>query len=203
MTDLVELEDYKEYKNITSTEEDTRRQILITQVSSLVENYCNRTFLDYASSPGVTQYFSALNTEVWLSHFPVIAVTYLGVSADGGKTYTELSEDDSGGDGFFVYYDSGKISTQKWGIPFLYSVQHPYKSLKITYTAGYTEIPEDLKLAVFDLIHYYEHEEQTISKALNAATLENPAPYNNINFPPHIVRILNQYRVPYAYTDAM
>lgn len=206
MAELVYLDEYKIYKGLTSTEDDARREQLILQISEIVENYCNRRFVDYASSPGLTEHFSALNTEVWLTQFPVIDVTYVGVSVDGGQTYTELTEDSADGTGFFVYHDDGKISTQKWGIPFAYYVQHPHKSLKVIYRAGYDgvdNIPLDLKTAVYDLVHYYEHSEQTVSKSLNAATLENPAPYNSINFPPHITRILNQYRVPYAYMDVM
>ena len=202
MAELVFLDDYKIYKNLTSTEDDARREDLIIKVSELVETYCNRKFSEYVSTP-VTEYFNALETEVYLTHFPVIDISYVGVSSNGGATYTELTQDSSDASGYFLYPEEGKISTQKWGIPFLYTVQHPYKSLKVTYTAGYDSLPQDLTMAIFDLVHYYEHEEHNISKSLNAATLENPMPYNAINFPPHIVRILNQYRVPYAYADAM
>lgn len=202
MAELVFLDEYKIYKNLTSTEDDARREDLILKVSQLVETYCNRKFIDYVSSP-VTEYFNAMETDVYLSHFPVINVEYVGVSTDGGINYTELTQDDVNASGFFVYPEEGKISTQVWGSPFAYYVRHPYKSLKVTYTAGYTALPEDLKTAVYDLVHYYEHSEHTVSKSLNASTLENPMPYNNINFPPHITRILNQYRVPYAYSDVM
>lgn len=206
MAELAYLEDYKNYKQITNTVDDEKLEYIIGYVSQIVETYCNRNFLDYASSPGLTEYFDARNTEVWLSQFPILQITYLGVSEDAGKTWTELAEDDSAGDGFFVYYENGKVSTQEEDIPFLKYVKHPYRSLKITYTAGYSDadnLPADLKIAIYDLIHYYHKEEYTTSKALNAATLENPAPYNSVNFPPHIVRILNNYRVPYAYTDAL
>ena len=206
MAELVFLEDYKLYKSLTNTTNDELREQLILQVSDVVETYCNRKFTDYASSPGITEYFDARNTEVWLTHFPIIEITYLGVSNDGGLNYTELSEADSAGEGYFLYSEDGKVSTQKEDIPFLYYVRHPYKSLKIIYTAGYSDadaLPWDLKMAVMDLVHYYEHSEQTVSKSLNAATLENPMPYNNVNFPPHITRILNNYRIPYAYTDAL
>ena len=206
MTELVYLDDYKVYKGITSSKDDERREQLIFHVSQMVETYCNRVFIDYASSPGITEYFSALNTEVWLTHFPIIDVSYVGVSIDGGKTYTELTEESSTDDGYYLYPEDGKISTQKWGVPFAYYVTHSHKSLKVTYTAGYSSpdaLPDDLKAAIYDLLHYYEHEEHTTNKVLNAAVLENPIPFNNVNFPAHIVRILNQYRVNYAYSEAM
>lgn len=206
MAELVYLDEYKIYKGLTSPEDDPRREQLILQVSDIVETYCNRKFIDYAAAPGITEYYNALNTEVYLTYFPVIAIDTLEVSSDGGKTWTELTQDASDDSGFFVMPDIGKVSTQKWDTPFLYAVQHPYRSLRISYRAGYEgpdNLPLDLKTAIFDLIHYYEHSEHTVSKSLNAATLENPMPYNNINFPPHITRILNQYRAPYAYSDAI
>ena len=194
--------DYRIYKNLSSPEDDSRREDIILKVSQIVETYCNRKFTDYVTTP-ITEHFNAVESEVYVTHFPVINVSYVGVSVDSGVTYTELTQDDTDASGYFVYPEEGKISTQVWGRPFAYYVQHPYKSLRVTYTAGYTALPEDLRTAIFDLVHYYEHSEQTVSKSLNAATLENPAPYNSINFPPHITRILNQYRVPYAYSDAM
>lgn len=206
MAELVYLDEYKTYKGLTSTEDDTRREQLIIQISQIVETYCNRVFIDYAKSPGIMEYFDALNTEVYLTHFPILEVYSVEVSSDGGQNWTELTENATDGSGYFVIPSVGKVSTQKWNTPFLYAVQHPYRSLRITYRAGFDgqdNLPADLKAAIFDLIHYYEHSEHTVSKSLNAATLENPMPYNNINFPPHITRILNQYRVPYTYSDAI
>ena len=69
---------------------------------------------------------------------------------------------------------------------------------RVKYTAGYAELPLDIKLAVFDLIHYYEHEENVTLKSLGSATLENPFAIAQTNFPAHITRVLNLYRVPYA-----
>ena len=157
--DLVDLEEYKEYKQITEPATDTYRVALINYVSKLVETYCNRKFLEYASSPGITEYHSALTNRVYLDYFPVIDVTSVEVSADAGNTYTALSE--------------GYQRT-----PFLYSCDLEYNSFKVSYTAGYTELPQDLKLAVFDLVHYYEHDEATVRKQMMGGTLENPIPFN-------------------------
>jgi hypothetical protein len=47
------------------------------------------------------------------------------------------------------------------------------KSVKVTYKAGYTSTPEDLKLAVFDLIKYYMKDERKERQTIAGATIEN------------------------------
>jgi hypothetical protein len=72
----------------------------------------------------------------------------------------------------------------------------PYRSLEVTYTAGYTNdtFPEDLKLALMDLVTYYEETESKPTKSMLGGTLDNPLPYLANSFPPHIRRILDLYR---------
>jgi hypothetical protein len=197
--DLVDLEEYKEYKSITETVTDNKRTALITYVTKLVQTYCNRVFLDYASSPGITEYHSALTTRVYTNHFPIIAVTSVEVSEDAGNTYTALTEgyqDDR--TGYIVDTENGIIMQQNQRTPFLYSCELEHNIFKVSYTAGYSELPLDLKLAVFDLVHYYEHDEASVRKTMLGGTLENPMPFNEVDFPPHIKRILSLYRVSYA-----
>jgi len=199
MTDLVDLIEYKEYKQITETGTDPYRQALITYVSTLVESYCNRKFVDYATSPGVIEYYSALTNKVFLNHFPILEVYSVETSQDAGITYTALTEGaNTDYTGYIVDYENGVVMTQNQRTPFLYSVELEYNSLKVSYRAGYEELPSDLKLAVFDLIHYYEHEESTVRKAMMGGTLDNALPFNDVDFPAHIQRILSLYRVPYA-----
>lgn len=199
-SDLVSLSEYKEYKSITNTEEDSKRLALITSVSQMVETYCNRVFLAYWETP-VKEYFSALNTEVYLSHFPIKEIESVKVSADGGLTYTELSYLDPNKNGYLVNKEDGLIYTQYQHKPFLYTVDRTFNSLEVVYTAGYEELPLDLKLAIFDLIHYYEHDERTPTKSMMSATMTTAIPYNDYNFPSHITRVLNMYRMPYCYRE--
>ena len=48
------------------------------------------------------------------------------------------------------------------------------KAVKVTYKAGYTSTPEDLKLAVFDLIKYYMKDERKERMTIAGASVENP-----------------------------
>ena len=198
MAELINLDDYKEYKGQKSTETDPRRQHIIDMVCELVENYCNRKFFDYAVSPGTIEYFDAKQCEVTLKHFPVLSVDSVRVSDNGGKTFTDLSEAAADNSGYYVNLTDGIVSTQRGGVPFLTYMEHPYHSLEITYKAGYTEVPEDLKIAMYDMVDYYEDEKGVISKSLGSAVLENPFPIAGVRFPANIQRTLNLYRVTYV-----
>lgn len=196
MADLIELNEYKEYKKIASTTRDGKIQSLITQVSALIENYCARKFFDYASSPGITEWFDSNTEIVYLKQFPLIQVNSVYTSTDGGLTQTLLVENDVNGGGYFVDLENGTVRTQKTGTKFKSNSYYttPYRSLEINYNAGYIQLPADLKLAIFDTIAYYEDQENKPTQTLMGGTIENPLPYTANSFPPHIRRILDLYR---------
>lgn len=197
MTELITLDCYKESKDITSTTRDGKIQNLIDQVSVLVEHYCDRKFIDFsdAGSPKIEWHDAKVN-RVDLIEFPVIKVNFVRTSQDGGLTQVTLVENDSGKDGYFVDLDKGFIYTQISTERFLISYDVAFRSLEVTYQAGYTvdDLPEDLKLCVIDIVKYYLDTESTPTKALLGGTIENPQPYVANSFPPHIRRILDLYR---------
>jgi hypothetical protein len=66
------------------------------------------------------------------------------------------------------------------------------------YKAGYVSTPDDLKLAVFDLIKYYLKDERKERMSIAGATVENAVSSSltgNIGFPDHIKRILDMYKI--------
>lgn len=195
MSDLITLDCYKDYKNINNPTTDGKIQSLITRVSALIENYCNRNFMDYVTTDK-TEWFDAKTNIVYLKEFPVISVTSVNVSEDGGLNQTLLTEDDSSMGGYYVDLDKGAVMTQNMAFKFLDYYVTPYRSLEIAYRAGYTEdnLPEDLKLAVLDLVAYYLDAESKPTKTMLGATLDNPLPYVANSFPAHIRRILDLYR---------
>jgi hypothetical protein len=192
MTDLITLSEYKEYKAISSSTRDGKFQAIITQASALVENYCARKFMDYSSSPGITEWFDSNSEIVYLKHFPLIQVNSVSTSVDGGITQVALTENDTGG--YFVDLDAGAVRTTRSGIKFLAGYNTPYRSLEINYNAGYTDLPEDLKLTIMDIVAYIEDSQEKPTQALLGATIDNPAPYIANSFPPHIRRVLDLYR---------
>lgn len=185
MADLVTVEDFKQYKGIKSNDEDGKLQMLVTSISKLVENYCNRTFANTAH----VEYFDSKTNEVILSNFPLISVTSVNISSDGGKTQTALVLDTD----YFVDIQNDKVLTVD-GSVFNSYYTIPYRSLEISYNAGYTTLPEDLKLAIFDIIDYYRKEKSLPTQALGGATIDNALPYLANSFPPQIRRVLDLYR---------
>ena len=202
MTDLVTLAEYKAFKNITSDTQDNEITAIIPTVSALVERYCERVFIDNASSPGVTEYWDGNTSGVQLKQFPVISVDYVGVSDDGGVTYTALVEESANKDGYFVDDEDPErvwVLTQVAGDLFISEGAYdtPFRSLQINYLAGYVDIasiPADLKLACYSLIEYYLEEQYTPGKALAGASIDNII-VGGPGLPPHVRRILDLYRV--------
>ena len=72
--ELITLEAYKEYMGVTNTQKDGKRSLLISLVSKLAKSYCARTFVDHVLVDK-TEYFDARTEEVYLSEWPLIAVT--------------------------------------------------------------------------------------------------------------------------------
>jgi len=197
MVDLITLDCYKEAKDINSTIKDGKIQTFITQCSALIEHYCNRQFITYSTVANAkVEWFPGKTNKVFLTEFPLLTVESVKTSPDGGVTQTTLDEAEGSNLGYFVDLDAGTVFTQVTTTNFINSYNVPYRSLEITYTAGYTEdtLPEDLKLCVIDLVHYYDSGENIPSKSMLGATLDNPIPYIANSFPPHIRRILDLYR---------
>ena len=71
------------------------------------------------------------------------------------------------------------------------------KAVKVVYTAGYSSCPEDLKLALFDLVKYYLKDERKERMTIAGATVQNSVSTsikNNAGFPDHIKRVLDMYK---------
>lgn len=197
MTDLLNLDCYKDYKDIKSSTRDGKLQSLITQVSAFIENYCNRKFISYSTSQNArVEWFDGKTNLVYLTEFPVLSVVSVKISDDGGITQETLTEGASDKSGYFVDLEEGSVFTQQSVNDFIVSYDVVYRSLEVEYTAGYTEdtLPEDLKLATMDLIHYYEENENKPTQSLLGATRDNPLPYLANSLPPHIRRVLDLYR---------
>ena len=109
---------------------------------------------------------------------------------------TQLTENDPDYAGYYVDLENGTVMTQKTGLKFRGSEYYdvPYRSLEINYFAGYDALPADLKLAILDLIAYYEDQENKPTQTLMGGTIENALPYAANSFPPHIRRVLDLYR---------
>ena len=199
MADLITLDEYKLYEGVNSTQYDEKFESLITNVSKLVRTYCGTEFDAYAGSPGVTEVFDIQwdTHVVQLRNCPIIEILNVFERTAQNSDYEELYRDGTN-DKYEYYVDTvtdSVIRTQASGA--YKNWKQGTGSVKIIYTAGYTSIPADLKLAVADLITYYHKDEWKERQTIGSATREGAgasAVRNDPGFPDHIRRVLDLYR---------
>ena len=190
MANLVSLSEYKESEGINSPKDDLRLNYIIPSVSQLVKTYCGNSLIDYYTTSKVETISIHWGTEiVQLTESPVNTIISIEERDSLSGAYVTLTENqdyffDSNLDIIYRTTSSGHYKSWKVGPG----------SVKVTYTAGYSSCPEDLKLAVIDLITYYIKDEHKPRQTLSGATRENAPSGESIGFPDHIKRILDLYK---------
>lgn len=185
---IITLTEYKAYKGISSTTDDTKRQNIIDAVNSYIVSYCNRTFNDYISTTK-TEYFDATDGELYPSEYPLTGITTIKTSTDAGETYdTTLAE--------FTNYvlDLPNSRIVSIDADVFVSTSYPINAIEVIYNGGFTDIPEDIKLAAVNLVDYYLEEQYTPSKAFAGVRVENIVGIDAGRLPSHIKMVLDHYR---------
>ena len=187
---LITKAEYKAYAGITSTNQDTEIDALIPKVSQLVKSYCRRSFSDYAADAKI-EVFNGGTDKYYLKEYPLLTMLALESSTDYGQNYNSLNE--------FVDFvadvsDSSVISLTPGGFPYAIN------GYSVTYTAGYDTIPEDLKLAVMDLVTYYRKNDASVhnNRTPGGGGSVQLEYIMNTNFPAHIKRVLDLYVADYT-----
>ena len=186
---LVTKAEYKAYMGLSSPNEDARIDILISKVSDLVKSICRRTFIDYVGDSKVEIHEGGANLLV-PEEYPVLSISSLEQSTDYGATYTTLVE--------FTDYALSKATNNiipigTNGFP---AMPNGYR---LTYTAGYEVLPEDLKLAVMDLVTYYIKNDMAVHSNKAPGTNSVQIEYvTTTNLPAHIKRVLDLYAANYS-----
>ena len=191
MADLITLAEYKEAEGIASPKEDLRLASLVPSVSQLVKTYCGNSIIDYYSTNKVETFNIDWNTHiVQLTESPVNTIVSVEKRDSVTASYTTVASTD-------YYLDTSTDSV-------LYVTGSTYKNwprgagaVKVTYTAGYSECPSDLKLAVVDLITYYLKDEHKERRTLGGASIQNQSTSSvrdSVAFPDHIKRVLDMYK---------
>jgi hypothetical protein len=179
--------DYKAYVGIKSTTQDTVIDALIPRVSDFVKNYCKRTFVDHWEN-AKTELFDGGFDKLILAENPVRAISSVQYSADFGQTYTTLTQyTDYVIDGYSVR------SILPSGFPYV------LRGYKVTYTAGYEDTPQDLELAVFDLMTYYLKSDSAVhSQKVPSPNTTQIQYISDSQLPAHIKRVLDNYQADYT-----
>lgn len=195
---LITLDDYKLFEGINSTKNDDQLEALLESSSALIETYCNTKFNAYSASPGVTDIFDVQwdTHVVQLQHSPVISITSVQERLAYNEAYTTLLN--TGGK-YEWYFDSISDSIIRTNDSGSYGIwPKGVGAVKIIYTAGYTTLPEDLKLALVDLVTYYFKDEHRVTRSLGTASTQNQvtSSIRDASFPDNIKRVLDLYRQP-------
>lgn len=194
MADLITLQQYKTAEGISAPKDDARLNVLIPSVSQLVKTYCGNSFVDFFSSNKTETFTLNWGTYiVQLTESPVNAIVSVQERNSYSDAYTTLTTGayeyalDSATDSILRTLSSGRYKNWPQGVD----------AVKVVYTAGYSAIPSDLKLAVLDLVTYYLKDEHKQRQSIAGASLQNQgstSQNNNVSFPDHIKRVLDLYK---------
>lgn len=180
---LVTLAEYKAYASISNPNHDAEINSLIPKISALVKSYCVTSFVDYYEEDKI-EYFNGDVLNFILKEGPLVGISSVEYSSDYGQTYTPLVE--------FVDWveDNGCIlSINASGFA------RQLRGYKISYRAGYEFLPEDLKLAILDLITYYRRNDGAIHSPKAPGTNSVQIEYiTTTSLPAHIRRVLDLYK---------
>ena len=193
MADLITLQEYKTAEGITAPKDDARLNVLIPSVSELVKTYCGNSFIDFFSSNKTETFNIDWGTYVVkLTESPVNAIVSVQERESYNSAYTTLTT------GAYEF----SLDTRTDSV--LRTTSAGYKNwprgvdaVKVVYTAGYSSVPSDLKLAVLDLVTYYLKDEHKQRQSIAGASLQNQgstSQNNNVGFPDHIKRVLDLHK---------
>ena len=194
MANLITLAEYKEAEGLSNPKDDLRLQTLIPSISELVKTYCGNSLVDYYSTNKVETFSIDWATSVvQLTESPLNTVVSVEERRSYNEAYTTLTTAN------FDYYVDGStdsiIRTNSGGRTINWATG--VGAVKVTYTAGYSTLPVDLKLAVIDLMTYYFKREHKERRTLGGASIQNStttSQADNVGFPDHIKRILDLYK---------
>lgn len=194
MANLITLAEYKEAEGLSNPKDDLRLQTLIPSISELVKTYCGNSLVDYYSTNKVETFSIDWATHVvQLTESPLNTVVSVEERRSYDEAYATLTTTnfdyyvDSSTDSIIRTNSGGRTTNWATGVG----------AVKVTYTAGYSTLPVDLKLAVIDLMTYYFKREHKERRTLGGASIQNSATTSqadNVGFPDHIKRVLDLYK---------
>lgn len=184
--DLITRAEYKAYTGITGNAQDAAIDVVIPRISELIKNFCRRRFNDYVDEAKV-ETFNGNIDRFYMREYPVISVISLETSDDYGQNYTDMVEYTD-----FVWNveDDSILTLNSDGV-------FPSKpnGYKVSYYAGFDPLPEDIKLAAFDLTSYYLKNEAVTHLVRSPSSSIMQLEYiTTATFPVHIARVLNLYK---------
>lgn len=192
MENLISLEEYKLAKGLSKSEHDDQLNMLIRNVSSIIQTYLGRNFSDTGEIHSEVLSLDYDTQTLYLEKYPVseiISITEADPYGYDSSVHFPVSSSN-----YFLDMKYGKLIRVG-----SYWSKGP-GAIIVTYRVPeITEIPPDLKQATIDLITYYRDEEWKPSKQTRGATITNAVGGSRgtsytTEFPAHIQRVLDLYR---------
>lgn len=189
MADLITLAEYKAYKKLTKTDNDTELNFIIQAASAIVKEYCGHSFIDYYTT-NKEEIFSIISGQnaVMLDEWPIKTITSVEVRSNYKEPYEVIDP--------VEYYVDNYCDTI-----FKHSGSWPEGkgSVKVTYMGGWSQTPMDVRIACMDLVSHYFKEEYKERRAVGSSSIDNSTRFNSTKFstskwPSHVVRIMDMYR---------
>ena len=194
MANLITLAEYKEAEGLQSAKDDLQINSLITSVSQLVKTYCGNSIIDFYSTNKTETFNIDYETyAVQLTESPVVSIVSVEMRGTYREAYTTLT---TGAYEYFLDEKTDSVIRTTDGNIYKNWPRGP-GAVKVVYKAGYASTPEDLKLALVDLITYYLKNEHKQRQTIAGASIQNQASSsqrNNVAFPDHIKRVLDLYK---------
>jgi|TARA_R110002153_G_scaffold124161_1_gene270323 hypothetical protein len=195
MAVLVSLSTYKALLGITGTANDFALNTYVDSASQLVKTYCNNSFVDYYSTDKVEEFtVNPGQNIVQLGESPALSITRVTERTSPSATHASLTPLVSNTD---YYLDTSTDSVFRVSGSTTKAFISGMGSVSVSYKAGYNSVPEDLKLAVVDIITYYYKDESKTRQTMAGSSRINAASSTmrgNIGFPDHIKRVLDLYK---------
>jgi hypothetical protein len=195
MANLITKVQYKNYTKMDHNKDDSKIDTLVESISQMVKTYCGHSIIDYYSATK-TEVFDVedlLTSEVFVTESPLTSVTSVQERSSIADSYETLTANTH----YYVDTEHDRIRRIDGSRGIDYWPQG-FAAVKVVYNAGYSAVPADLKLAVFDLVTYYLKEEHKTQRSIAGTTLRNEGSTsirNDIGFPDHIKRVLDLYKI--------
>ena len=171
---LVSLETAKAFLNLSGSVDDPAVEVAINRASDRCERYCGRRLVraTYANR----RYVAPLGRDLYLGDVPVDTSAPVTVSVNGVAQTVWRSEADGDPANADVIVapdpQETRLAPYKLVRPggWLVSTRHPY-TVVVSYTGGFSQIPEDLQLACLYVIQRYWRDQQKQLADVTTVTL--------------------------------
>lgn len=181
---FITLEEYKNYAEITSTNEDRKLINLIENSTDFIKVYCG---LDFTQNT-YTEELDLEGRYVFLSQLPVVSVTSVKYYDDTGTLSDAVDAAE-----YRIFKEEGMLSVSYDLYALIYYSKYTEKQVQVVYQAGYSTIPNSIKQATMDLVKYYQKSEYLPVMSANVRTIDYDV-MHSVSLPPHIRRMLSIYR---------